>query len=199
MAKKLSLTLPMGKASIAIFASGNGSNAYKIIEHFKNHPTIKISALFTNKAEAGAVQIAREQGIKTVIFSREDFYNSGFVIENLHDLGVTHIVLAGFLWLVPAELIKAYEGRMINIHPALLPNYGGKGMYGRFVHEAVCNAKEKETGITIHLVNENYDEGKYLVQKKVDLTGNETAEEIAAKVQQLEHEYFPQAIEDWIK
>jgi phosphoribosylglycinamide formyltransferase-1 len=189
----------MENASIAIFASGNGSNARRIIEYFKDHPSIKIKAVFTNKSEAGVVQIANELNIPVVIFSREDFYKAGSVVDSLTELGITHLVLAGFLWLIPEELIKTYSNRIINIHPALLPKYGGRGMYGKFVHEAVSRAKEKETGITIHLVNENYDEGKHLLQKKVLLTGSETVDEIALKVRELEHEYFPVTIEQWIK
>lgn len=188
----------MGKASIAIFASGNGSNARRIIEHFKNHATIQISAVFTNKAEAGVVQIANEFKIPVIVFTKTNFYAAGSIISQLKNLGITHIVLAGFLWLIPSELIRSYSNHIINIHPALLPKFGGKGMYGKFVHEAVSLAGEKETGITIHLVNENYDEGKQLAQKKVILTGIETVDEISAKVQELEHEHFPAAIEEWI-
>ncbi len=183
---------------IAIFASGNGSNADKIIQYFEGNEHIKVAAIFTNKKDAGVVELAEKRGLPVHIFTKEDFYESKSLIEKLQQAEVTHIVLAGFLWLIPAYFIQAYEDKIINIHPALLPKYGGKGMYGVHVHKAVKQANEKETGITIHLVNENYDEGKYLEQKKVELDGTESAEEIAKKVQMLEHRYFPETIEKWI-
>lgn len=188
----------MKNSHIAIFASGNGSNADRIIQYFEGNEHINVAAIFTNKKEAGVVELAEKKGIPVHIFTREDFYESRSVIESLKKLEVTHIVLAGFLWLIPANFIKAYEAKIINIHPALLPKFGGKGMYGIHVHKAVKLANEKETGITIHLVNENYDEGKYLEQRRVELNGTESAEEIAKKVQGLEHRYFPESIEKWI-
>lgn len=199
MAKKLSLPLSMKIATIAIFASGNGSNAAKIIEYFNGSAEVEIAAVFTNKTTAGVVKVAENYHIPVVFFSKEQFYAPGSIQDLLKKMRITHIVLAGFLWLIPKDLINLYDQKMINIHPALLPKFGGRGMYGRYVHEAVKNSGEKETGITIHLVNENYDEGKFLVQKKVILSGNETVDEIAAKVQELEHKYFPSSIKDWLK
>ncbi len=133
-----------------------------------------------------------------MIFNKETLNSPDGVIHFLNEKGITHIVLAGFLWLVPVHLIEIFKNKIINIHPALLPKYGGKGMFGLNVHEAVKAAGERETGITIHLVNERYDEGQYLFQEKVDLTGAETAQEIAQKVQELEHQYYPRVIERWI-
>jgi len=184
--------------NIAIFASGNGSNAQRIVDYFIGIPEVRIQAIFTNKKDAGVIEIANNMDIPVVIFSKDDFYKSDMVLQKLREFEITHIVLAGFLWLIPPGLIDAYRNKIINIHPALLPKFGGKGMYGRHVHEAVKAANERETGITIHLVNENYDEGKYILQKKIELTGLETPEEIAQKVQALEHEYFPQTIERWV-
>ncbi len=188
----------MEQAVIAIFASGTGSNAQKVIEYFHNHPNIRIKLLCSNKKTAGAINIANSEGINTLIFSRDEFYQSSLVIDELVKRGVTHVVLAGFLLLIPQELIKKYSNRIINIHPSLLPKFGGKGMYGNHVHKAVKESGEKETGITIHLVNEQYDKGEILLQKKTELTGSESIEEIAQKVQQLEHEFFASTIEKWI-
>lgn len=188
----------MKPASIAIFASGTGTNARRILEYFKDSPNISVSAVYVNKANAGVIDIAADYQVPAIIFSKESFYSPGSIVKQLLERGITHIVLAGFLWLLPKDLIAAYEGRIINIHPALLPKFGGKGMYGKHVHEAVKLAGETETGITIHLVNEHYDDGKYLVQQQVSLTGKETPEEIAMKVQELEHTYFPAVIENWI-
>jgi phosphoribosylglycinamide formyltransferase-1 len=188
----------MKGAHIAIFASGNGTNAERIIQHFLGHQDVEVVAVFTNKAEAGVCQVAQKWNIPVTVFTRDDFYKTGAVNQKLKSAGVSHIVLAGFLWLVPAALIQQYPNKIINIHPALLPKYGGKGMYGMHVHQAVAGAGEKETGITIHLVNENYDEGKYLLQKKVELTGAETPEKIADLVHELEYTYFPPTVDTWL-
>jgi len=188
----------MKQAVIAIFASGTGSNAQQIIGHFKEHPFIKVELLCTNKNTAGALDVAKKEGVTTFCFTRDEFYNSATVTQELEKRGITHIVLAGFLWLIPQELIKKYNNRMINIHPALLPKFGGKGMYGNHVHTAVKQKGEKETGITIHLVNDEYDKGRILLQEKTPLTGLEPVEEIAEKVHELEHRFFPVTIEKWI-
>lgn len=188
----------MRNAVIAIFASGSGTNAKRIIEYFKENKKISIGLVCSNNGQAGVLRIAEKFHIDSLVFSREDLYHSTEVIEQLQEQGITHIVLAGFLWLIPSDLIRAFNNRIINIHPALLPNYGGKGMYGMKVHEAVKAAGEKETGITIHLVNEKYDEGRLLLQKSVELAGNETPIEISKKVQILEHHFFPLMIERWI-
>jgi phosphoribosylglycinamide formyltransferase 1 len=183
---------------IAIFASGTGSNAAEIIRYFKRHPTISVDLVCSNKPTAGVLDIARREGVEVLNFDRAGFYETNTVIRELQSRDITHIVLAGFLWLIPNTLIQAFEDRIINIHPALLPKFGGKGMYGDHVHKAVKAAGEMQTGITIHLVNAHYDEGKILLQKAVGLRGVETPEEIAGKVQELEHQWFAPTIEKWI-
>lgn len=188
----------MSLARIAIFISGNGSNAEKIIEHFQNQETIKVSLLLSNNAEAYGLQRAARYNIATLVFNKVQFRESDEIISVLRAAGITHIVLAGFLWLIPQNLIEAFPNRIINIHPALLPKFGGKGMYGMRVHEAVKAADEIETGITIHEVNAHYDEGKILSQQKCRVQKSDSPEQIAAKVQQLEHQYYPQVIEKWI-
>ena len=184
---------------IAIFASGSGTNAEAIMAHFVNHPTVEVAALLSNNPSAYALERARKYNVPTLVFNRSQFRESEEVLNWLIGKKISHIVLAGFMWLVPDYLVKKYSGRIINIHPALLPKYGGKGMYGMHVHEAVKAAGEKETGITIHLVNERYDEGRILLQAKVSLTGKETAEEIAAKVHALEYRHYPDVIEKWVR
>lgn len=187
----------MKKYSIAIFASGNGTNAEKIIRYFHNHQSIDIVVVLSNNPDAFALERARNLNIKAVSFSKEEF-NDGSVVHQLHRLGVTHVVLAGFLWLIPKNLIERYPDRIINLHPALLPKFGGKGMYGLRVHEAVKQAGEVETGITIHVVNDRYDEGKVLFQKSCPVTANQSPQQIAACVHELEYEYYPKVIEQWI-
>ncbi|MGE0590712.1 MAG: phosphoribosylglycinamide formyltransferase, partial [Cyclobacteriaceae bacterium] len=153
--------------------------------------------LLSNNAEAYALKRAAKANVPAKVFSRQEF-REGIVLHWLKEAEITHIVLAGFLWLIPKELISAYPNRIINIHPALLPKYGGKGMYGSKVHEAVKAAEDKETGITIHLVNEKYDEGKILFQTSVAINSTDTADEIANKVHQLEYAHYPEVIEKWI-
>jgi phosphoribosylglycinamide formyltransferase-1 len=183
---------------LAIFASGAGTNAEAIMQYFSQHKQIQVGALLSNKPDAFALVRARKYNIPIMVFNRKQFYETGEVLHWLNEQGITHLVLAGFLWLVPADLIRAYPGRIINIHPALLPKYGGKGMYGLRVHQAVKAAHEPETGITIHLVNEHYDDGKILLQARVPLTGDETPEEIAQKVHELEYRHYPPTIENWV-
>ncbi|SRR5260221_234944 len=180
---------------IAIFASGAGSNAAKIIDYFRFHADIKISLIVCNKPGAGVLDIARKEGIPALLIEKEVFFRGSAYLDELREKGVGFIVLAGFLWKMPSALVKAYPGRIINIHPALLPKYGGKGMYGHFVHEAVVEAKETETGITIHYVDELYDHGQVIFQERVALTPEDTPETVAQKVHQLEHEHFPKIIE----
>ncbi|HTI91246.1 MAG TPA: phosphoribosylglycinamide formyltransferase [Puia sp.] len=180
---------------IAIFASGAGSNAAKIIDHFRSHPNIKISLIVCNKPGAGVLDIAQKEGIPTLIIEKEIFFQGSAYLGELREKGVDFIVLAGFLWKIPSALVKAYPGRIINIHPALLPKYGGKGMYGRFVHEAVVEAKETETGITIHYVDELYDHGQVIFQERVPLSPEDTPGTVAQKVHRLEHLHFPKIIE----
>lgn len=190
--------MPAPTFRIAIFASGNGSNAEVIIRYFKNHPTISVSLVLSNNADAFVLERAKNSGIPARSFTREDYKQPGKVLEYLSSENITHIVLAGFLWLVPDYLIKNYPDRIINIHPALLPKFGGKGMYGNRVHEAVKLAGEKETGITIHLVNEHYDEGRVLFQKSCPVEAHHSAADIAKCVLALEHEHYPRVIEDWV-
>lgn len=182
---------------IAIFASGRGTNAEKVMEYFQQHAQIEVVLLFSNKAKAFALERAKKFNIPVRIFNREEF-EAGNVLQWLGDGAVTHIVLAGFLWLIPTGVIQKYPGRIINIHPALLPKYGGKGMYGMKVHEAVKAASEEVSGITIHLVSDQYDEGKTLFQAKCAVNSSDSPEEIAEKIHQLEHRHYPTVIEDWI-
>lgn len=184
---------------MAIFASGAGSNADNIIAHFKNHPDIQVQLVVSNKKSAGVLGIAAKHQIPTLIIDRESFQQSDKYVKYLQDVGINIIILAGFLWKVPQNLIAAFPERIINIHPALLPDYGGKGMYGQFVHEAVIQAKETESGITIHLVDEHYDHGRHLFQAKCAIIASDDPEKLAAKIHQLEHAHFPQIIEQYIK
>ena len=180
---------------IAIFASGAGSNARKIIEHFeKKDLPIKVSLIVCNVPGAGVIEIAKEKGIPTLMINKADFASTGYV-ESLHNSEIQFIVLAGFLWKVPEVLVKAYPKAIINIHPALLPKYGGKGMYGSRVHEAVIAAGEKESGITIHWVNEHYDEGAIIYQASCPIDAGETPATLANKIHALEHAHFAPTIE----
>jgi phosphoribosylglycinamide formyltransferase-1 len=180
---------------LAIFASGNGSNAQRIAEYFKSHPEIRVSLILSNKPEAYVLQRAKNLNIPSVTFNREAFYKSDRILNALIDHRIDFVVLAGFLWLVPHNILRTYPGRIVNIHPALLPKYGGKGMYGSYVHQAVIDNGEKETGISIHWVNEHYDEGEIIFQTKVKVNPEDTPESIAEKVHALEYEYFPVIIE----
>lgn len=187
------------KARIAIFASGGGSNADKICAFFETHPDISVDLIVSNKAEAGVLKVADRHGIESVYISKKYWQHPEIILPVLETSDITHIVLAGFLSLIPDWLIEAYSKRIINIHPSLLPRHGGKGMYGHHVHEAVKQSGELISGITIHEVNEHYDEGKVIFSKEVELDVNDTPEEIARKVLQIEHSYYPQVIEGWIK
>lgn len=184
---------------IAIFASGSGSNAQRIIEYFNNKPNIKVEIILTNNKEAYVIERAKKLNIPYFIFNRSEFSQSDVVFNKLRDLKINFIVLAGFLWLVPANIIRAWNGRIVNIHPALLPNYGGKGMYGDFVHKAVVENKEKNSGITIHYVNEQYDSGDIIFQAKCDVLPTDTYESLAEKIHHLEYEHFPVEIEKVIE
>ncbi|MBL7800142.1 MAG: phosphoribosylglycinamide formyltransferase [Chitinophagales bacterium] len=184
------------KKRIAIFASGAGSNAKAIIDYFKHSEKSTVAMIATNNPNAGVLEIAIQNNIDTFIFSKEDLQNESFFLKQLSD--IDFIVLAGFLWLIPSYLVKHFPNRIINIHPALLPKFGGKGMYGMRVHEAVYASHETETGITIHFVNEHYDEGTYIMQQKVSIDVNDTPESIANKVLQLEHQWYPKAVEQTV-
>jgi phosphoribosylglycinamide formyltransferase 1 len=189
----------MPKHQLAIFSSGNGTNAEEIMKHFKDHPSIRVKLLLSNNPQAFALERAKKFKVPTRVFGKEHFRESDEVIGWLKDAGITHVILAGFMWLIPTNLIKAFPKNIVNIHPALLPKFGGKGMYGMKVHEAIKAAGESESGITIHLVNEHYDEGEILAQKTVAIASIDTPEDIANKVHQLEYKYYPAVIEAWIK
>jgi formyltetrahydrofolate-dependent phosphoribosylglycinamide formyltransferase len=190
--------LKPGQAKLAVFASGKGSNAEKIIQNFANHNNIHISLIVSNKANAGVLDIAKRFGIETLLLDKKKFMESNEYVQYLKNQGITHIVLAGFLLKVPDNLIQVYNNKIVNIHPALLPAYGGKGMYGEHVHQAIIQAGEKESGITIHLVDEEYDHGKTLFQAKVNVDPNDTPASLAEKVHRLEHEHYPAVIEKWV-
>ena len=179
---------------LAILASGSGSNAEKIMVHFQNSEIAKIALVASNKADAFVLERARKFDVPTFTFSRKEM-DAGVLLQKLQQENIDWVILAGFLLKIPVELTRAFPDRMVNIHPALLPKYGGKGMYRSFVHEAVKAAGEKETGITIHLVNENYDEGRIVFQASVPLTPDDTPDAIAEKVHALEHRHFPEVIE----
>jgi phosphoribosylglycinamide formyltransferase-1 len=179
---------------LIIFASGAGSNAENIIRYFQENPAARVVAVFSNKATAGVLQKAENHGIESIVFSKDEL-NDGSVCREVNNIKPDLIILAGFLLKFPDDIIAAYPNKIINIHPALLPKYGGKGMYGMNVHRAIVENKESETGITIHYVDAHYDEGDILFQQSVRLNGTETCEEISGKVQELEHEHFPKVIE----
>jgi phosphoribosylglycinamide formyltransferase-1 len=184
------------KKNIAIFASGEGTNAQRIIDYFKDSAAFRVSIVVSNKPDAPVLKRAEMAGIPFhVINNKAEFYDTRQTINILKTVKTDLIVLAGFLWMIPDNLIKAFPDRIINIHPALLPKFGGKGMYGMNVHKAVITAGENESGISIHYVNEHYDEGKIISQHKCEITKSDTPESLAQKIQQLEHEFFPQIIE----
>ena len=188
----------MKKYRIAIFASGSGSNAEEIMKRFQHHASIEVALLLSNNSQAYALERARKFNVPSKVFNRSIFRESEEVLVWLKEKNITHIVLAGFMWLVPDYLIKAFSGKIINIHPALLPKFGGKGMYGMHVHEAVKEAGEKETGITIHEVNERYDEGRILFQIACSVTKTDTPDQIAQKIHELEYAHYPGVIEAWV-
>ncbi len=190
---------------IALFASGSGSNAEKIADYFAgpreaDSSDVVISLVLTNNPKAGVIDRAR-RGFGTgrvhtpvLVFDRPTFYKTNQIVELLQKQGIDLIVLAGFMWLIPADLVRAFPNRIVNIHPALLPRYGGKGMYGHFVHEAVVAAGETESGITIHFVNEYYDEGAVIYQASCSVDPTDTPDDVARKVQALEHEHYPRVV-----
>jgi len=180
---------------VAIFASGNGSNAENIIRYFQNNTEVSIDLVLSNNKNARVLERASNLNVSSLTFNRDDFYHSRKIVDKLLSKSIDLIVLAGFMWLVPPTLIQAFSGKIINIHPALLPKYGGKGMYGNFVHQAVSNAKETTTGITIHYVNTLYDDGAIIFQKSIAIQAGEQADIIAEKIHVLEHKYFPKVID----
>lgn len=186
------------KRRIAIFASGTGSNAGKIMEYMRGHARLEVVLVVCNKPGAGVINIAAEYGVPVLMIEKETFFRGNAYLDELrlrHQIDL--IVLAGFLWKVPSALVEAYPGRIVNIHPALLPKYGGKGMYGHHVHAAVIAAGESESGITIHLVNERYDEGKILFQANCTVEASDTPDILAQKVHALEHAHYPRVVEEW--
>ncbi len=184
---------------IAIFASGAGSNAQKIIDYFRAGDIatlIKIALIVCNKPGAGVLEIADKESIPVLLIDKESFFRGGGYVPELRQAGIDFIVLAGFLWKIPAALLDAYRGKIINIHPALLPKYGGKGMYGLKVHEAVLAAKESQSGITIHYVDDVYDHGAIIFQATCTISKDETTETLAGKIHLLEHAHYPRVIEE---
>lgn len=183
---------------LAIFASGSGSNAENIVNYFSGNPDVKISVLISNNSTAGVHKRMERLGIPSFTYSKDDFDKADPILEKLAEYHIDWIILAGFLKKIPDRMLQMYPDRIINIHPALLPKYGGKGMYGMHVHEAVVAAQEKETGITIHYINENYDEGPAIFQKTCVVLPTDTPEDVANKIHELEYEYFPRVIEQLI-
>ena len=180
---------------IVIFASGSGTNAENIIRYFSDSATIEITAVLSNKKNAKVLERSNKYDIKTKVFSRDEFYETEKILEYLKK-ETDFIVLAGFLWKIPEKIIEVFSNKIINIHPALLPNYGGKGMYGMNIHKAIVANKESRTGITIHYVNKNYDEGAIIFQKEIALSNEDTPESVAKKIHILEQENFPRVIEE---
>jgi phosphoribosylglycinamide formyltransferase-1 len=187
------------KRNLALFASGAGSNAQKIIEHFKGHPSIRVSLIVCNKPGAGVIQIAADFDVPVLMIEKKDFDQGNLYVKELSKYEIDYIILAGFLWKMPEAFLNAFPRHMINIHPSLLPKYGGKGMYGSRVHEAVIAAGEKESGITIHYVNGQYDEGEHLFQAACTVDASDTTDTLATKVHALEHLHFARVIEDVIE
>ncbi len=183
---------------IAVFASGSGSNAQRIAEYFSGSGVAEVSVIYCNNPDAYVLERARLLGIPAVLFNRDTFYNSTSVLDDLRSRQIDWIVLAGFLWLIPGYILKSFPQRIINIHPALLPSYGGKGMYGMKVHEAVIAAGDIQSGITIHYVNEKYDEGDIVFQAKCPIGKEDTPEMLAAKIHELEYEHFPSVISELV-
>jgi phosphoribosylglycinamide formyltransferase-1 len=184
---------------ITIFASGAGSNASRIIDYFRNSPLARVCLVICNKPGAGVISIAEKEGIPVLIIEKERFFKGDGYLPEIRQAGTNLIVLAGFLWKIPKALIDAYPRRIINIHPALLPKYGGRGMYGQYVHESVLNAGEMESGITIHYVDEHYDNGDILFQTACPVLDTDSPESLANRIHQLEHLHYPLVIDDLIK
>lgn len=184
---------------IAIFASGNGSNAEAIIKHFSGLQIARVEIIISNNAKAFVIERAIQNNVPTFVFNKSSFYSTDEVLTKLNSLNIDLIILAGFLWLIPKNILNAFPDRIINIHPALLPKYGGKGMYGNKVHETVISSGDTESGITIHLVNDEYDKGKVLFQAKCGVFQTDTPADLANRIHQLEHQCFPDVIEDYLK
>ena len=184
---------------IAVFASGNGSNAQAIAEYFNKGNEARIIVILSNRKDAFVIQRAADLSIPAIVFNRSEFYDTDKITNYLIEQKIDLVVLAGFLWLLPPSLVKAFPNRIINIHPALLPKFGGKGMYGNFVHEAVVESGDTESGITIHYVNECYDEGQIIFQAHCKVDHSDTADSLAAKIHELEYAHFPRVIDEVLK
>lgn len=181
---------------IVIFASGSGTNAENIIKYFQNSEKVKVVAVLSNKPTSPVLKKAHDLGVKALCFDKDAFFTSNEILHVLEDLNPDLIVLAGFLWLFPSHILKKFPNKVINLHPALLPAYGGKGMYGNLVHEAVLNNNETETGITIHYVNDMYDDGQIIFQDKIEVLPTDTPTSLASRIHELEHANFPKVIEN---
>jgi phosphoribosylglycinamide formyltransferase 1 len=185
--------------NIAIFASGAGTNAQKIIDHFQNSSLARVALIVCNKKKAGVLQIAESENIPSLIIDREKFLSGNGYLDELLERKINFIVLAGFLWKIPSPLLQAYPRKIVNIHPALLPKFGGHGMYGSHVHEAVLAGKEVESGITIHYVDEHYDNGDVILQIKCPVLESDTPESLANRIHRLEHANYPLVIEELVQ
>jgi phosphoribosylglycinamide formyltransferase-1 len=181
--------------NIAIFASGSGTNAENIITYFSTKNSAKVTIVFSNRKDSFVLERARRLNVPSLFFERNEFYNTEFILNFLVSHKIDFIVLAGFLWLIPENILKVYKGRIVNIHPALLPRYGGKGMYGDHVHNTVIKNGEKESGITIHFVNESYDEGDIIFQARCKIDSSDTPDSLAQKIHLLEYQHYPKIIE----
>jgi phosphoribosylglycinamide formyltransferase-1 len=184
---------------LAIFISGSGTNMQRIATYFKHHAQISVNLIVCNNPEAGAIAKAKALDIPLLMIDRNSLKNTQKLIEELRKFEIDWLILAGFLWLIPQTLIKAFPSKIVNIHPALLPAYGGKGMYGENVHQAVIKNKEKFSGITIHFVNEQYDAGAIIFQQQLEIQPNDTPSSLADRIHQLEHKYYPEVIENLIQ
>ncbi len=184
---------------IAVFASGSGTNAQNLIKYFADNDLAHITLVLSNSPTARVIERSHRLAVPVIVFGRKHFYETDFILKSLRDNDIDFIVLAGFLWLVPQSIIKAYAGRIVNIHPALLPEFGGKGMYGEHVHKAVLASGKKQSGITIHYVNEHYDKGDIIFQATCPVMPGDTAKTLAQRVHQLEYEHYPRVIEQIIQ
>jgi len=185
--------------NIAIFASGSGTNAENLIRFFRTSQFGRVRVVLTNRSDAGVIDRAQSLEIESLVFTREQFYSSNEVLDLLIERDIDYIVLAGFLWLVPENMLLPFENKIVNIHPALLPKYGGKGMYGSRVHRVVIETGESESGITIHYVNPEYDEGDIIFQARCDIEPGESPDSLAEKIHELEYKFFPTVVENLLK
>ncbi len=184
---------------IAVFASGSGTNAQNLIRYYHNSQVARVTLVMVNNPRAGAIVRAHSLDVPVVVFSRTQLYKDGFVLKTLGDNDIDFIVLAGFLWLVPEDIINAYPKRIVNIHPALLPDFGGKGMYGDRVHRAVLESGQTQSGITIHYVNDRYDDGDIIFQATCPVLPDDTVDTLAERVHKLEYEHYPRVVEQLIQ